>query len=125
MLRAGGHRGHGERRRRRRGHGDLVGAGAVVEAGRAERRRRVALRVVLRVREARLDLRDEVAGIGLGRSVLALLLLAEERRESDRGENADDQDDDQELDERESFVVALEAVEHGGGTPVWGDGAGG
>ena len=80
-------------------------AGAVRQARRAEGGRRVALRVVLRVREARLDLRDEVAGIRLGRRVLALLLLAEERRESDRGENADDQNDDEKLDEREALIV--------------------
>ena len=101
---------HRERRCGRGGHRDLAGAGAVVQARRAERRGGVALGVVLGVREARLDLRDEVTGIGLGRRVLALLLLAEERRESDRGEDADDQDDDQKLDEREALVVALEAA---------------
>ena len=74
----------------------------------------VALRVVLLVRVARLDLRDGVTGIGLGRRVLALLLLAQERGQSDSGEDADDQDDDQELDEREALLVVAQLMEHWG-----------
>jgi len=52
----------------------------------------------------------------LGRRVLALALLVEERRDGDRGQDPDDQDHDQELDEREA-LLALKAlakgVEHG------------
>ena len=87
---APGDRGDRERAGSRRGDGDLIGADAVVKTRRAERERRVAQGVVLGVREARLDLRDEVAGIGLGRRVLTLLLLTEERRKSDRGKDGID-----------------------------------
>src|SRR5438477_481388 len=59
-----------------------------------------AVRVSLLVREASLDLRHQVARVGLRRSVLALLLLAKEGRQGDRGKDADDQDDDEELDKR-------------------------
>src|SRR5947209_18184069 len=64
-----------------------------------------ALGVVLLGREARLDLRDEVARIRLRRGILALLLLTEEGRQGDRGENADDQHDNEELDEREALLL--------------------
>src|SRR4051794_30683651 len=87
---------------------DLARAGADIEAGRRGGQRAADVR--LRVGEARLDLRHSVACIGLGRSVLALLLLAEEARQRDRGEDADDQDDDEELDEREALVLVLEAL---------------
>ena len=46
---------------------------------------------------------------GLGLGVLRTLALAEEGGQSDRGEDADDQDHDQELDEREALLV-LSAV---------------
>ncbi len=105
-------RGHGERAGRADAVTETGRHRAEVEAGRAERRRRVALRVVLRVCEARLDLRDEVTSVRLRRGVLALLLLTEERRESDRGKNADDQDDDQELDERKALIVLAHVAQH-------------
>ena len=92
-------------------------AGAVRQTRRAQRRRGVAQRVVLVVGEAGLDVRDEVAGIRLGGCVLALLLLTEEGRQGDRGKNADDQNDDEELDEREALFVAADALVHGCGSP--------
>src|SRR3954467_7883380 len=99
--------------RRRRRHGDLAGAGAVVQPGDPELGGRVAQRVVLRVGEAGLDLRDHVSRVGLGRGVLAFLLLTEERGQRDRGEDADDQDDDEELDQREAPLVVADVVQHG------------
>src|SRR5262249_31009164 len=65
-----------------------------------------ARRVGLRVGVARLDLRDGVPRVRLGRRVLRLLLLTEEARQRDRGEDADDQDDDEQLDQREALLVA-------------------
>ena len=65
----------------------------------------VHARVVLRVGKARLDMRDQVARIGLRRRVLALLLLTQEGRQGDRGKDADDQNDDKELHEREAILV--------------------
>src|SRR3954452_9748883 len=46
--------------------------------------------------------RRRVADEALGGRVLGLLTLAEEGRQGDRGKDADDQDDDQELDEGEA-----------------------
>src|SRR4051812_14603702 len=97
---------------RRTGHLDLALGGPDVEAGGAELGRRVAELVVLRVGEARLDVRDQVASIRLGGAVLTLLLLTEEGRQGDRGEDADDQDDDEELDEREPTLLVLEPLQH-------------
>jgi hypothetical protein len=42
----------------------------------------------------------------LGGGVLGSRALAEERRDGDRGQDADDQDDDQQLDEREALLLA-------------------
>src|SRR5437764_2495361 len=42
----------------------------------------------------------------LGGRILTLRALAEEGRQSDGGENADDQDDDQELDQGEALLVS-------------------
>src|SRR5205814_615596 len=91
----------------------LAGTGTDVEAGgRAVDLAgcRHTLRVVLLVRVAGLDLRHHVARIGLRRRVLALLLLAEEGRQGDRGKNADDQDDDEELDQREAALLGLNSL---------------
>src|SRR4051812_16596275 len=86
----------------------LAGAGADVEAGVGRGR---AVRVVAAVvGRARLDLRDHVARVGLGLRVLALLLLAEEGRQSDRGKNADDQDHDKELDKGEALLLAVDPL---------------
>ena len=41
----------------------------------------------------------------LGRRVVGLALLVDERRNRDRGEDADDQDDDQKLDEGETTLI--------------------
>ena len=93
--------------------GDRNRAGARrgdVQAGVAEVGRGLALRVVLLVRVARLDLRDGVTSVRLGVGVLALLLLAQEGRQSDGGEDADDQDDDEELDEREALLRSLRTL---------------
>jgi hypothetical protein len=43
-----------------------------------------------------------MAGHRLGGGVLGTRALAEERRDGDRGQDADDQDDDQQLNEREA-----------------------
>src|SRR3954454_12996096 len=72
---------------------------------------RAAVRVVTRVvRRARLDLRNQVAGVRLRLRVLALLLLAEEGRQGDRGKNADDQDHNEKLDEREALLLAVDPL---------------
>src|SRR6185503_16570994 len=78
---------------------DLAGRGADRQAG---ARRDGAARVGLTVGEAGLDLRDGVTSVRLGGGVLALLLLAQERRQGDGGEDADDEDNDEELDKREA-----------------------
>ena len=60
---------------------------------------------------------DHVARVRLGSGVLTLLTLAEEGRQSDGGEDADDQNDDQELDEGETLLVLAaltQLVEHVG-----------
>src|SRR3954452_9103587 len=67
--------------------------------------RRHAVRESVLVGETSLDLRHQVARVGLRRSVLALLLLAQEGRQSDRGKDADDQDDDEELDQGEPALL--------------------
>jgi hypothetical protein len=96
--------------------------GTDVQAGlsREVRVTRIAGGVVLGVGVARLDLRDHVARGRLGLGVLTLRALTEEARQSDRGEDADDQDDDQKLDEREALLVlgaGADLVQHG---PVFG-----
>src|SRR3954468_8766161 len=107
-LRRGGDR---VARLARRVHVHLTGAGAHVETGVGDVGLGVtALRVVLSLREARLDGRNDVSSIGLGGGVLALLTLAEEGRQRDRGEDDDDEDHDQELDQREAPVVVLNTV---------------
>src|SRR4051794_40917544 len=86
----------------------LAGAGTDVEAGVGRGRTvRVVAAVVGR---ARLDLRDHVARVGLRVRVLALLLLAEEGRQSDRGKDADDQDHNEELDERKALLLAVDPL---------------
>src|SRR3954453_6637946 len=90
---------------------DLALAGADVEARVAELRRGGAVRVVAGgIRATRLDLRDRVARVRLRLGVLALLLLTEEGRQGDRGEDADDQDHDEKLDEREALLLAVDAL---------------
>src|SRR5205807_3653994 len=69
-----------------------------------------ALGVVLLAGEARLHLRDHVAGVGLRVRVLALLLLAEEGRQGNRGKDADDQNDDQELDQGKTALLGLNTL---------------
>src|SRR4051794_29011021 len=85
------------------------------EARVGELSNRVASRVVLRVHVAGLDLRDQVARVGLGRGILGLLALAEERGKSDGGKDADDENDDQKLDQGETLLTLsalAELVEH-------------
>src|SRR4051812_30865417 len=95
----------------RRGHRDLALTGTDVEAGVAELRRCGAVRVVAGgVGATRLDLRDRVTRVGLGLGVLALLLLAQEGRQGNRGKNADDQDHDEKLDEREALLLAVDPL---------------
>ena len=76
-------------------------AGSMLDAGRG----RVGAGVGLMVGVERLHRRLGGADAGLGVGVLRLLALVEERGKRDRGEDADDQDDDQELDEREALLV--------------------
>src|SRR6185312_4061958 len=57
------------------------------------------------VREVRLVRRLHVAEIALRRSVVRLVLLVQERRNRDRGEDAYDQNHDEKLDEREASLV--------------------
>ena len=45
-------------------------------------------------------MRDEVASVALRVRILGLVLLTQEGRERDRGEKADDQKDNEELDQR-------------------------
>ena len=49
-----------------------------------------------------------VASVGLGARVLSLRALAEEVRQSDGGQDADDQDDDEELDQSEAGLLGLD-----------------
>src|SRR4051812_27178872 len=95
--------------RRARGR-DLTTGDADVEARVRERggtAGRVHAGVVGR---ARLDLRDEVAGVRLRLRVLTLLLLAEEGRQGNRGKDADDQNHHEELDEREALLLAVDPL---------------
>src|SRR2546421_611689 len=64
-----------------------------------------ALRVVLRVGEARLHRRDRITCVRLGGGVLALVLLTKEGRQRDRRQDPDDQNDDEELDQGETLLV--------------------
>src|SRR3954451_14760439 len=59
---------------------------------------------------ARLELRGHVAGRRLGVGVLALRLLAEEGRKSDGGKDADDENHNEELDEREALLLAAQTL---------------
>ena len=52
----------------------------------------------------------------LGRRIVGLALLVEERRDGDRGKNADDQDHDEELDQGETLLIlgaTAQLVKHG------------
>jgi hypothetical protein len=85
----------------------------VRDLGRTGARHRGGVRVLVDV--AGLHLGDGVAGSRLGSRVLALGTLAEERGQSDRGEDADDQDDHEQLDQGEALLVAravAQLVEH-------------
>src|SRR4051812_18593440 len=97
-----------------RRHLDLAVGVTDVEAGRiavdVARGVRRALVVVLLVRKARLDLRGEVARVRLGVRVLALLLLAKERRQRDGRQDPDDQDHHEELDKGEALLLRVDAL---------------
>jgi hypothetical protein len=54
--------------------------------------------------------RHQVASIGLGARVLALVTLTKERRQRDGGQDADDQDYNEELDEREALLLVVNAL---------------
>src|SRR5919201_4006816 len=81
----------------------LAGAGAKREASGAAGTAGVGVGV----RVAGLHLADHVASVGLGARVLGLRALAEEVRQSDRGQDANDQDDDEELDQSETALLGL------------------
>src|SRR6266542_3501718 len=72
--------------------------------------RRTARRagVLERVGEVRLFRRDGVAKVGLHRSDVRLLLRVRELRNGDGGKNADDDDHDQKLDQRETLAIHLD-----------------
>src|SRR3954453_11472279 len=90
--------------------GHLTAVRADVEA-RVRERGSAAVRVHAGVvGRAGLDLRHEVAGVRLRLRVLALLLLAEEGRQGDRGKNADDEDHHEELDERKALLLAVDPL---------------
>src|SRR5207248_11670466 len=57
------------------------------------------------VRRKRLSGRLGGTSRGLRRCVVGLALLVDERRNRDRGKNADDQDDDQKLDKGKTTLV--------------------
>src|SRR5207248_9786499 len=59
------------------------------------------------VRVAGLHLTDHVASVRLGGRVLGLGALTEEVRQSDRGQDADDQNDDEKLDQSETGLLGL------------------
>src|SRR3954451_5803060 len=58
----------------------------------------------------RRHLLGDVGGVGLRRRLVRLLLLVQEQRDGDRGENADDDHDDQELDEREALLLLVHGL---------------
>src|SRR5690606_41559425 len=60
-----------------------------------------------RVYEPRRVLLADRGDVGLGRGVLGLVALVEEQRDGDRGEDADDDDADEELDQGEALVLVL------------------
>src|SRR3954453_17803272 len=112
-----------ERGARLRDRRDLV----VVRLGRIDRDRGLrqietgvlALDVVVGVRAgavravvgvARLDLRRRVTRGRLGVGVLALRLLAEEGRKRDGGKDADNENHNEELDEREALLLAAQTL---------------
>src|SRR3954451_20511410 len=64
--------------------------------------------VVLRV--VRLDRRDRVADVRLGRLVLRALAVVQVQRDRDGDEDADDHDDHEELDEGEAALAVLPAL---------------
>src|SRR5687767_1549852 len=59
----------------------------------------------IRIRSEALLIRGQVAEIGLHRREVRLFLRVRELRNRDRGENADNYDDDQKFDQRESLLV--------------------
>src|SRR4051794_11424727 len=91
----------------RRSHRHLTRTGADGQTGVA---RVGAGRVVLRVGVTRLNLRDHVSCVRLGRGVLALRALAQECGQSDRGQDADDQNDYEELDKGETLLLIVNAL---------------
>src|SRR5690348_10868826 len=90
-------------------HLDLaVGRAEAQAGGRTEAARELAAAGVgVVVRVAGLQLAHHVASVGLGRAVLGLGALAEEVRQGDRGKDADDQNDDEELDKGETGLLRL------------------
>src|SRR4051812_25723269 len=77
----------------------------VVRAGRLlELHRGQVGRVLRGIREERFFSRDEVAEVRLHRGDVRLRLGVRELRNRDRGENTDDDDDNQQLDERETLA---------------------
>src|SRR4051794_25499613 len=90
--------------------GRLAGTGTERNARLGHVLRGLAVGVGLRPRVARLHVRDEVTGVRLRRSVLALLTLTQESGQRDRGQNADDEDHNEELDKGETLVLTVNAL---------------
>src|SRR5947208_3268683 len=89
------------------GAGDRHSHLALARSDRKAGRAAGAAGVRVGVRVAGLHLADHVASVGLGRAVLSLGALAEEVRQSDRGQDADDQNDDEKLDQSETGLLGL------------------
>src|SRR5205085_7836010 len=100
------------------GHADGAGE-ARVDALQASGVRCIAggrshVRVVAEIREVRLGIRNRRPNVGGGRLGLGAILEAEVRRDGDREQNADDDQHNQELDEREAALVpGIDALPEG------------
>jgi hypothetical protein len=91
------------------------GGGLHLAVGATQRQARVlhvvsglAAHIGLLLAVERLQMRDHVARGGLGVGVLALLPLAQEGRQRNGGQDADDENHDEELDEREAPLLAMQ-----------------
>src|SRR3954453_10175831 len=65
-------------------------------------------RVRVSVHEERRHLLADIGGIALGRGLVRLLLLGQEQWDGDRSEDADDDHDDEELDQGEALITAVD-----------------
>ena len=70
----------------------------------------VVVVLLARCRSVSIAVWGDGAGLGLGLCVLRLTALAEERRQCDRGKDADDQNDDEKLDQCEALLTLSSAL---------------